>query len=205
MGNKVEVRNCVAVPVRDTGSLGYFYSFRGFPVHTEHFAVSFGEPRCSCPLVRVHSECVTGDLFRSQLCDCGAQLDEAIGRLEAESGYLIYLRQEGRGIGLYAKLDAYALQAQGLDTYEANRRLHFPEDARDYKCAADILKALGIRRVRLLTNNPGKVSQLREHGIEVVEVVPTSVFRSQFNQRYLTAKVEQHHHTMDLRARAQAS
>jgi GTP cyclohydrolase II len=138
--------------------------------------------------------------LQHQLCDCGSQLDEALHHLDTEGGYLLYLRQEGRGIGLYAKLDAYALQEQGFDTYEANRRLDYPDDSRDYGCAAKMLRALGILHFRLLTNNPDKVAQLRSHGFKICEIVHTGVFQNPYNQRYLAAKVKHARHELVLPA-----
>ena len=123
----------------------------------------------SAPLVRLHSECLTGDVFGSQRCDCGPQLREAVERIADAGGFLLYLRQEGRGIGLYAKLDAYALQDAGLDTYEANLALGFAADERDYTVAAQMLRALGVSRVALLSNNPDKAAQLTGLGITVTE------------------------------------
>ncbi len=140
-------------------------------------------------LVRVHSECKTGDVFGSLRCDCGEQLAESMRRIEAEgTGAVIYLRQEGRGIGLPAKLRAYELQDQGLDTVEANLRLGFPADLRDYWEAAQILRLMGCTRVRLLTNNPDKVRGLTEYGLQVVERIPLHVAGNPHNQRYLQAK-----------------
>ena len=174
-----------------------FYSFNGLPVGQEHFLVALGPVHDQdAPLVRVHSECITGDLFGSQRCDCGPQLHEAIALLQDEGGYLAYLRQEGRGIGLYAKLDAYVLQDQGLNTFEANRHLDYPDDLRDYEAAAAMLKATGVTRLRLLTNNPEKVAQLRECGLDVSNVVPTGVFRTDQNARYLESKVTHARHTI---------
>ncbi len=147
-------------------------------------------------LVRVHSECLTGDVFGSARCDCGPQLREAVERIAGVGGVLVYLRQEGRGIGLYNKLDAYALQDQGQDTYEANRSLGFPDDVRDYTAAAQILAALGFTQVELLTNNPDKVTQLRDLGVAVRTTVPTGVFATETNLRYLNAKVEHTGHTI---------
>ena len=145
-----------------------------------------------------HSECLTGDVFGSARCDCGPQLREAVERIAEHGGFLLYLRQEGRGIGLYAKLDAYALQDPGLDTYAANRALGFGDDERDYTAAAQMLAALGVPRIDLLTNNPDKPSQLRDLGVEVAHVVPTAVHAAPDNLRYLRAKVTHTDHTIDL-------
>jgi GTP cyclohydrolase II len=150
--------------------------------------------------VRPHSECLTGDVFGSQRCDCGPQLREAVERIGAGGGYLLYLRQEGRGIGLYAKLDAYALQDDGLDTYEANLALGRGEDERDYGAAAQMLAALGVGPIRLLSNNPDKARQLAALGVPVVERVPTAAHVSEANVRYLRAKVEHTGHTLALPA-----
>ena len=134
------------------------------------------------PLVRPHSECLTGDVFGSQRCDCGPQLREAVERITDEGGFLLYLRQEGRGIGLYAKLDAYALQDAG----------------RDYRAAAQMLRAVGADRIRLLSNNPDKAGQLASYGVGVDERVPTGVHLSAANERYLTVKRDHTAHTLDL-------
>jgi GTP cyclohydrolase II len=151
--------------------------------------------------VRPHSECLTGDVFGSQRCDCGPQLREAVERITVAGGFLLYLRQEGRGIGLYAKLDAYALQDAGLDTYEANRALGYGDDERDYTAAAQMLATLGAERIRLLSNNPDKAVQLDALGVRVTERVPTGVHLSAANARYLSAKVTHTHHTLDLAVR----
>jgi GTP cyclohydrolase II len=140
------------------------------------------------PLVRPHSECLTGDVFGSQRCDCGPQVREAVERIAQAGGYLLYLRQEGRGIGLYAKLDAYTLQDAGLDTYEANLALGHREDERDYTVAAQMLAALGVSQVALLSSNPDKAAQLRALGIAVTAEVPTGVHLSEANTAYLAAK-----------------
>ena len=150
------------------------------------------------PLVRPHSECLTGDVFGSQRCDCGAQLREAVERIADSGGYLLYLRQEGRGIGLYAKLDAYALQDAGLDTYEANLALGHREDERSYLVAAQMLHALGVSRVALLSNNPDKARQLRRFGVTVTARVPTGVHLSATNARYLATKARRGAHTLDV-------
>ncbi|MFF3466555.1 GTP cyclohydrolase II [Streptomyces sp. NPDC002619] len=174
-------------------------TFHGLTDGQEHLAVVLGNPAPGAvPLVRLHSECLTGDVFGSARCDCGPQLREAVERIAERGGVLLYLRQEGRGIGLYNKLDAYALQDQGLDTYEANAALGLPEDARDYTAAAQMLRALGIERLDLLSNNPDKAAQLRTLGIDVRDRVPTGVFTTAHNVRYLRAKVLQTQHTLPL-------
>ncbi|MFF1702625.1 GTP cyclohydrolase II [Streptomyces sp. NPDC058252] len=194
------VRTRVTVPLR----FGDGYSvdadlvtFHGLADDKEHLAVVLGEPTAN-PLVRLHSECLTGDVFGSARCDCGPQLREAVEQIAVRGGVLLYLRQEGRGIGLYNKLDAYALQDQGLDTYAANAALGLPEDGRDYTAAAQMLQALGIDSLDLLSNNPDKADQLRDLGITVSLRVPTGVFTTAHNVRYLRAKVLQTQHTLPL-------
>ncbi|MFE0439232.1 GTP cyclohydrolase II [Streptomyces nigra] len=174
-------------------------TFHGLADGLEHVAVVLGttEPGTT-PLVRLHSECLTGDVFGSARCDCGPQLREAVERIGRRGGVLLYLRQEGRGIGLYNKLDAYALQDEGLDTYAANAALGLPEDARDYTAAAQMLSALGIGELDLLSNNPDKADQLRDLGITVHDRVPTGVFATPANVRYLRAKVIRTQHTLPL-------
>ncbi|WP_326722141.1 GTP cyclohydrolase II [Streptomyces sp. NBC_00243] len=194
------VRTRVAVPLRfgDGYSVdAELVTFHGLTDGLEHLAVVLGEPGAN-PLVRLHSECLTGDVFGSARCDCGPQLREAVERIAERGGVLLYLRQEGRGIGLYNKLDAYALQDQGLDTYAANAALGLPEDGRDYTAAAQMLQALGIDSLDLLSNNPDKAEQLRDLGIDVSHRVPTGVFTTAHNVRYLRAKVLQTHHTLPL-------
>jgi GTP cyclohydrolase II len=174
-------------------------TFHGLTDGQEHVAVVLGDPAPGqVPLVRLHSECLTGDVFGSARCDCGPQLREAVERIAERGGVLLYLRQEGRGIGLYNKLDAYALQDQGLDTYEANAALGLPEDDRDYTAAAQMLRALDIDELDLLSNNPDKAGQLRDLGITVHDRVPTGVFTTAHNVRYLRAKVLQTQHTLPL-------
>ncbi|WP_340377867.1 GTP cyclohydrolase II [Streptomyces sp. SS7] len=174
-------------------------TFHGLADGQEHVAVVLGEAAPdTVPLVRLHSECLTGDVFGSARCDCGPQLREAVERIAETGGILLYLRQEGRGIGLYNKLDAYALQDQGLDTYEANAALGLPEDGRDYTAAAQMLNALGVTSLDLLSNNPDKADQLRALGIDVHDRVPTGVFTTPHNVRYLRAKVLQTQHTLPL-------
>ena len=164
-------------------------TYRSHADGTEHLVLIKG-PLGAAPLVRVHSECMTGDALGSLRCDCGLQLQTAIARIsQAQSGLVLYLRgHEGRGIGLGAKIQAYALQDQGMDTVDANLHLGFPADARDYQVAAAILEDLDVERVRLLTNNPAKVRALRDLGLEIVERVPLEVGASPHNANYLEAK-----------------
>jgi GTP cyclohydrolase II len=164
-------------------------AFRASDDGQEHVALLIGAPGGKPPLVRLHSECLTGDVFGSLKCDCGPQLKEALRIIrEAGGGVLLYLRQEGRGIGLTNKLRAYALQDRGLDTVDANRRLGFADDERDYAHAAAMLRALGIDQVRLLTNNPSKVAGLQAAGIGVVERVPHHMPANPHNADYLATK-----------------
>jgi len=200
----VGVRTKVRVPLRFSdgwGTTADVHTFSGLVDGKEHLALGLGDYRdAPLPLVRPHSECLTGDVFGSERCDCGPQLREAVERVAAFGGYVLYLRQEGRGIGLYAKLDAYALQDGGLDTYEANLALGRGEDERDYTVAAQMLAALGAGAIRLLTNDPDKARQLGALGVEVTEQVPTGVHLSESNVRYLRAKVDRTGHTLALPA-----
>lgn len=194
------VRTSVRIPLQFSD--GYrtqaqAYTFDGLVDGLEHLALGLGRPP-AVPLVRVHSECLTGDVFGSARCDCGPQLRDAAEKITKAGGYLIYLRQEGRGIGLYNKLDAYALQDQGLNTYEANEALGLPSDGRNYSAAAQILRALGVSRIHLLSNNPDKAAQLSLHGIEVADKVPTGVFVTSSNLRYLQTKVDVSGHRIAL-------
>src|SRR5579863_4796223 len=149
------------------------------------------------PLVRVHSQCLTGDVLMSERCDCRAQLEFSLRKISsAPSGVLLYLPQEGRGIGLINKLKAYELQDAGLDTVEANRRLGFAADSRDYEFAAEGLKALGLRAVRLLSNNPDKVKQLERGGIRVVERIPCRPRTSRLSRKYLRTKKDKLGHLL---------
>ncbi|MFC5699834.1 bifunctional 3,4-dihydroxy-2-butanone-4-phosphate synthase/GTP cyclohydrolase II [Cohnella faecalis] len=156
----------------------------------EHIAMVKGTIDGSKPvLVRVHSECMTGDVFHSHRCDCGPQLEAALRQIdEAGAGVLLYMRQEGRGIGLINKLRAYQLQEQGLDTVEANKKLGFPADLRDYGIGAQILKDIGVRDIRLLTNNPRKIKGLEGYGLNVVERVPLQMEENEDNTGYLHTK-----------------
>ena len=164
-------------------------AFRSLNDAAEHVALLVGQPTGAPPLVRVHSECLTGDVLGSLKCDCGPQLDEAL-RLIAAAGWgvLLYLRQEGRGIGLVNKLRAYQLQDQGFDTVDANLRLGFGDDERGFTIAARMLALLGQQRVRLLTNNPAKLVALTAEGIEVVERVPHALPPNPHNEAYLATK-----------------
>lgn len=191
-------RTSVMIRIGPAGVSAEFVGFDGLD-GLEHVAIRFAgrHPDPSRPvLVRLHSECLTGDIFASTRCDCGQQLQEAIELLSEEGGILLYLRQEGRGIGLYAKLDAYRLQDQGVDTFTANRWLNLPEDARNYTVGARMLQTLGVGRIRLLTNNPDKVAQLTAAGIEVAEVRRTGVYVTNANRAYLQAKFD-HRHMID--------
>lgn len=185
----VRIRRRVPLPVQRVGqATATIVTFDGLDL-PDHIALVFGEiAPAHAPWVRVHSSCITGDVFGSMRCDCGEQLDQAIAQFEAEGGVLLYLMQEGRGIGLAAKIDAYALQDAGMDTFQANRYLGHRADARDYASAAQMLAALGIGSIRLLTGNPAKVTQLAEHGVAVIEHRPIVVAPNAHNARYLAAK-----------------
>ena len=173
-------------------------AFRSTDGGREHLAIVIGSPPSDkSVLIRIHSECFTGDLIGSLKCDCGQQLRGAINQISEEgSGVLLYLRQEGRGIGLLNKLRAYALQGQGFDTVEANERLGFESDERLFLPAARILKQLGFYKVRLMTNNPEKVGGLEQHGVEVSERVPHKFPSNEHNEFYLTVKREKSGHLL---------
>lgn len=190
------VRSRVPIPLGCCNQIGTFFSFSGLSCSEEHFAIEFG-PEVDVPMVRVHSECVTGDLFGSLRCDCGEQLRESLQRISKHGGVLLYLRQEGRGIGLYAKLEAYLLQYEGQDTFAANRALGFADDLRSYLPAAEMLGAMGKRRIKLLTNNPDKVAGLKEFGVDIAETIPTGVYCNRHNGAYLRAKAKASH-TIDM-------
>jgi len=209
-GPPAAVRTRVVVPLRFADGFetrADVITFDGLADGREHLLLGLGPWRTrlgalarggTAPLVRPHSECLTGDVLGSQRCDCGPQLREAVERIADAGGFLLYLRQEGRGIGLYAKLDAYALQDAGLDTYEANLALGRGEDERDYRAAAQMLRAVGAERIRLLSNNPDKARQLAAYGVEVAERVPTGVHLTAANERYLAVKRDRTAHTLDL-------
>ncbi len=165
----------------------------------DHVALTLGDMNGPDPvLVRVHSECLTGDALQSLRCDCGAQLNAAMRQIqEVGWGCIVYLRQEGRGIGLHAKIQAYNLQDRGADTLDANLMLGHPADNRDYSVASEILSALDIENVCLLTNNPDKIAQLQELGINIVERMPIIVGVSNENRDYLITKVDRMGHDID--------
>ena len=171
----------------------------GMPDGSEQLALLAGDVDESEPTtVRLHSECLTGDVFGSLRCDCGEQLADSLRFLQADGrGILLYLRQEGRGIGLVNKIRAYALQEQGYDTVEANTMLGLPEDARDYRYAAEMLRDLGVREVRLLTNNPAKIAGLEHYDVCVVERIPLEVTPNPANRDYLYTKVAKMGHLLD--------
>jgi GTP cyclohydrolase II len=203
------IRTQVSVPLRFSdgyATAARVVSFDGLVDGQENLAFGLGDwaapvtsgGRGPVPLVRPHSECLTGDVFGSQRCDCGPQLREAVESIADAGGLLLYLRQEGRGIGLYAKLDAYTLQDAGLDTYEANLALGHREDERSYLVAAQMLRALGVTDISLLSNNPDKALQLRRFGVNVSSRVPTGVYLSDANARYLATKAARGAHTLEL-------
>lgn len=185
----------VAVPL-DAARDARLIAFRALDQGIEHMAILVGNPAAQdAPLVRVHSECFTGDLLGSLRCDCGPQLQGAIARMAAEgAGAVLYLAQEGRGIGLINKLRAYTLQDRGLDTVDANRALGWQADERNFHIAASMLEALGMTRIRLLTNNPEKVASLAACGIEIVERVPHEFAPNGVNDSYLATKAARFGH-----------
>jgi 3,4-dihydroxy 2-butanone 4-phosphate synthase/GTP cyclohydrolase II len=195
------------VPLPTRFGLFQAHMFRSKIDNKEHVALSIGLPGPGldgprAPIeepvtVRVHSECLTGDVFHSLRCDCGPQLDAALAILGKEPrGVLVYMRQEGRGIGLANKLKAYRLQDQGLDTVEANERLGFPADLREYGLGAQILQYLGVRRMRLLTNNPKKIAGLAGYGLELLDQIPLSTTPNAQNLRYLETKRDKLGHNL---------
>ena len=200
------MRNLVAVGGKQDGAAGRIeiYAEAPLPTHrgtfrsmvfrdrrtgAEHLALVLGDLSAGVPVVRIHSECLTGEVLGSLKCDCRAQLDRALDHIAAQGrGALLYLRQEGRGIGLGNKIRAYALQAQGYDTYQANRALGFPEDLRRYDFAAEMLRLLGVGAVDLITNNPQKLAGLEEAGVRVRRRIPLPSPTNPHNVNYLRVK-----------------
>ncbi len=186
----------VETNVPTTHGLFRVRAYRDRMTGADHLAIVSGNPKDGS-LLRVHSECLTGEVFGSEKCECGPQLDSALDQIQTEGGIVIYMRgHEGRGIGLINKLKAYRLQEDGLDTLDANLALGFPADGRDYGAAVAILEDLGISKVRAITNNPEKLRQLKERGITVLEQVPLVVGVGEFNERYLEAKRDRMGHML---------
>jgi len=177
---------------------GKLHVFRPNNGSEEHYVMEVGKPPRSKPiLVRLHSACFTGDVLGSLKCDCGPQLRSALGQMgKTGAGVLLYLNQEGRGIGLANKMRAYSLQDEGYDTIEANHRLGFEDDERDFRIGASILKHMGFQSIRLLTNNPTKILMMEKNGIEVVERVPLIVGKNSINTGYLEAKAQKSGHLL---------
>jgi len=171
-----------------------FFLYESLIDGSEHIALVKGDITDKPILVRAHSECLTGDIFLSRRCDCGNQLQRSLEIIGGEGGVLLYLRQEGRGIGLKNKIKAYSLQEKGVDTVEANRLLGFPSDLRDYGIGAQILADLGVKRIRLLTNNPKKIIGLEGYGLEVTERVPIKIEEAEYSRHYLETKKKKMDH-----------
>ncbi len=182
----------------EVSEAGRLHVFRPADGSEEHYAVEIGQPDRAAPvLARLHSACFTGDLLGSLKCDCGPQLRAAMAQMGAEgAGVLLYLNQEGRGIGLANKMRAYSLQDQGFDTVEANHRLGFEDDERDFRIGARLLTEMGFSKVRLMTNNPAKVERLAQCGLEVTERVPLKVGETRFNHHYLATKAKKSGHLL---------
>jgi 3,4-dihydroxy 2-butanone 4-phosphate synthase/GTP cyclohydrolase II len=194
----VKRRATTKIPIGDVTWTAHAYE-NALDKHHAHLALVLGDVDANEPtLVRVHSECLTGDVFGSRRCDCGAQLQASLEIIaEQGRGVVLYVRQhEGRGIGLVDKLRAYALQDDGLDTVEANLALGHPPDRREYAIASEILQDLGVQKVRILTNNPSKFHALEAAGLEVIEQVPLKVGSNPHNDRYLRAKKEKLGHLL---------
>ncbi|MFJ5409614.1 GTP cyclohydrolase II [Pectobacterium punjabense] len=197
--NNLSIRNRELIPLKGINNNVEFITFHGLSDGKEHIALKFSH--CdgnSDPLVRIHSECMTGDVFHSLRCDCGEQLTEALSLMDKKGGILLYLRQEGRGIGLYNKIDSYQLQRSGMDTYQANIELGFPQDVRDFSIAAQMLYALDVKSIKLLSNNPEKKIQLELHGISVSQLINTGTFLNEFNKDYLTTKKYKTNHILNV-------
>lgn len=194
--NALHIAARAALPV-EASETGELTAFRSTADPREHVALTLGKRDSSVPVIRLHSECLTGDVLGSLKCDCGPQLHHALHKIaDAPWGILLYLRQEGRGIGLVNKLRAYQLQDQGFDTVDANLRLGFPVEARDFAIAAQMLKLMNVPAVRLMTNNPEKVTRLEAEGIKVVERIPHALPTNVHNQRYLDTKRDKTGHKL---------
>lgn len=187
-------------PVNLPSEYGSFkaYGFLDRKTGKEHIAITKGDIEKSGVLTRIHSECLTGDVLGSRRCDCGSQLHKALRNIEENGeGVLLYLRQEGRGIGLFNKLKAYELQEHGYDTVDANLKLGFPEDMRDYKIASEMLDRLGVKSVKLMTNNPDKINQLEEYGIKVESRCPIEIKSNETDRKYLEIKALRMGHELE--------
>lgn len=186
--NSIEAVAASRIPIKNYGDFEMTV-FRSAGDEAEHFAlVKSPKVANQVPIVRIHSECITGDVFGSARCDCGAQLNQSLDIIGEQGGVVIYLRQEGRGIGLVNKMKAYALQEAGFDTVDANLQLGLPVDDRDYAVACQILHYLGIQELRLLTNNPNKVNALEQNGFHVCERIPLTTKMTPHNLAYLRTK-----------------
>ena len=193
---RLEIAARARLPVAASES-AEIVAFRSPEEASDHVALIIGKRDAGPPVVRLHSECLTGDVLGSLKCDCGPQLHAALHAMgDAPWGVLLYLRQEGRGIGLVNKLRAYALQDQGYDTVDANLRLGFPVEARDFAIAGRMLDLLAIPRIRLMTNNPEKVARLEAEGVEVVERIPLALPTNQYNEQYLATKRDRTGHQL---------
>ncbi|MEO1517504.1 MAG: GTP cyclohydrolase II RibA [Bacteroidota bacterium] len=202
---RCRVDRTVDIPISREGirTTGTFISFqwRDNANVKEHFAIGLGDwKNVEIPTVRLHSECMTGDVFNSERCDCGDQLAEALRVISECGGFVLYLRQEGRGIGLYNKFAAYRLQDEGYDTYQANEKLGFTHDLRNFDVAADMLKALKANRIILHTNNDNKRRQLENEGIQIEGILNTGVYEKDHNRYYLHAKQEVGGHSLKLKS-----
>ena len=196
-----EIRTRISLKIGSNSDIpAEMISFNDLATDKEHVAIVLGQVDLfqKVPLVRIHSECLTGDVFHSSRCDCGEQLDEAINQMAIEGGIILYLRQEGRGIGLYNKIDAYELQSQGMNTYQANNHLGFGDDLRDFTEAGQMLDALNISRLKLMTNDPIKIKALTDYGLIVEKEVNTSTHVKEGNEEYLQAKIDNAGHKLSL-------
>jgi len=192
----IEAETSAALPLQEYGDFQITIVKEKF-TGQEHVVLSKNSLSAEAPYVRIHSACMTGDLFASKRCDCHAQLHYSLKKISQDGGVLIYLDQEGRGIGLFNKIKAYALQEKGLDTIEANQELGLPADMRKYHIAAHILKQRNIQHIRLLTNNPEKISELKKYGIEDVVREPFPAFSNECNKHYLQTKKSKLHHFIE--------